>query len=464
MKGKSSCSSVVEAFPVRQRVWGPDNSTPTTLEHWCSGPPRDHTRSSKSRTLEASHVPGRARGCTGAVSNTFLRVPTPPTAALAQGLFVQSGHPRMCGSTLVDFIKKPAPSCGDKTGASIILSLAGVLCGLEFPNENSVVPTGQVVAIDFGGKDWKHYDWAKVTTIVLTRDVDPELVCYAHSKNIRVVKRADVSLDEINRTRAQRKWMRINKYLITRDYLDGINVNILPQIATNSKEYYALNVLMEDLVQTYHRDRPGSQVSVTLPWSPDCTDGQCCDYLNISRTCDFVFVRSYNIPQDMRYGCIAHPPAPYHQVLSGLSAFIRLGIDSRKLVMGVPWYGYDYTCQPFVEAGFCALGNVSYRGTPCSARNAHRLYYKDIMNLLPRSITGRIWDDVHKAPFFVYMNGTQYHEVWYDDPESISMRATFLKKLKLGGIGMWAANSLNYSGDARTWIQTEEMWNALCPP
>ncbi|XP_069795427.1 di-N-acetylchitobiase-like [Narcine bancroftii] len=322
----------------------------------------------------------------------------------------------------------------------------------------------QVVAIDFGGKDWKHYDWAKVTTIVLTRDVDPELVCYAHAKDIRVVTNVQLSMHDLRDHTARKNWIRNKIYLTTTNFLDGINVNLFTQFAKESESYYELNQLIEDLVETLHGKVPGSQVSVTLPWSPDCTDGQCCDYLNISRTCDFVFVRSYNIPQDMRYGCIAHPPAPYHQVLSGLSAFIRLGIDSRKLVMGVPWYGYDYTCQHFVEAGNCELVNVSVDEIACSYLPATRLHYKDIMNLLPRSITGRIWDDIHKTPYFMYMNGSQYHEVWYDDPESISMRATFLKKLKLGGIGVWTVNSLNYSGDARTWIQTEEMWNALCPP
>ncbi|XP_055497252.1 di-N-acetylchitobiase-like [Leucoraja erinacea] len=90
--------------------------------------------------------------------------------------------------------------------------------------------------------------------------------------------------------------------------------------------------------------------------------------------------------------------------------------------------------------------------------------YNDIMQLLPKSISGRIWDDDLKAPFFVYKNGTTFHEVWYDDPESISWRTTFLKKFKLGGIGIWKADFANYSSDLIAAMKTEEMWNALCPP
>lgn len=35
---------------------------------------------------------------------------------------------------------------------------------------------------------WPHYDWNKLTTLVLfQKSVDLKLVCYAHSKNVRVV-------------------------------------------------------------------------------------------------------------------------------------------------------------------------------------------------------------------------------------------------------------------------------------
>lgn len=29
----------------------------------------------------------------------------------------------------------------------------------------------------------------------------------------------------------------------------------------------------------------------------------------------------------------------------GYEEYIAMGIDPKKLVMGVPWYGYDYVCQ-----------------------------------------------------------------------------------------------------------------------
>ncbi|XP_062921141.1 di-N-acetylchitobiase-like [Mobula hypostoma] len=60
--------------------------------------------------------------------------------------------------------------------------------------------------------------------------------------------------------------------------------------------------------------------------------------------------------------------------------------------------------------------------------------------------------------------GNTYHEVWYDDPESISMRVSIVLKLNLRGVGVWTANEINYADDARARMQAAEMWNAVCPP
>ncbi|XP_072920012.1 di-N-acetylchitobiase-like [Hemitrygon akajei] len=205
------------------------------------------------------------------------------------------------------------------------------------------------------------------------------------------------------------------------------------------------------------------QISFHVPWSPHCKNEQCYDFLAISKACDILFVASYDIPNDLRDGCVARSSAPYHRVLSGISDYIRLGIDSRKLVMGVAWYGYDYTCKRFLGVGECELETIS-RGVPCSYTEARQIPYKDIMQRLPRSLTGRFWDDDWKAPYFDYLDFNTYHEVWYNDPESISMRVSIVKKLQIHGIGVWAANNINYTGDARVMMQAAEMWNAVCPP
>ena len=56
-----------------------------------------------------------------------------------------------------------------------------------------------------------------------------------------------------------------------------------------------------------------------------------------------------------------------------------------------------------------------------------------------------------------------FHQVWYDDAQSISLKASYVQKHGLLGIVMWHANCLDYSGDAIAKQQTKEMWKALKP-
>ena len=46
----------------------------------------------------------------------------------------------------------------------------------------------QVFTFTVTNSNWKLYDWGKITTIAaFQKPIDPSLVCFAHSKGIRVV-------------------------------------------------------------------------------------------------------------------------------------------------------------------------------------------------------------------------------------------------------------------------------------
>ncbi|XP_078264241.1 di-N-acetylchitobiase-like isoform X2 [Rhinoraja longicauda] len=258
-------------------------------------------------------------------------------------------------------------------------------------------------------------------------------------------------------------WMQFIVELVQAYKADGINLDFKEKLNKGSWNYHELTRVVIQ-VTSYIRDNlPGCQVSFNVPWSPNCKNERCFDFLAISYAIDLFFVESFNIDNDMREGCVATPSSPYQHVLTGLSDYIKLGVGSRKLVMGVPWYGYDYTCKRFPEDGTCELENTSQKNR-CSYPVARRIPYKEIVQRLTRSLTGRLWNDDQSVPYFVYMDGKTYHQVWYDDPESISMKSTILKRLKLGGIGMMNLSDLDPSRTARATLHAEEMWNALCPP
>ncbi|XP_063795031.1 di-N-acetylchitobiase-like [Pseudophryne corroboree] len=313
-------------------------------------------------------------------------------------------------------------------------------------------------------KNWIHYDWSVVTTVALFAPYDPELMCYAHAKGARVVLTGDVQLSDIVDARNRSAWVTQQVNLAKSQYLDGINLDIEQAVPLYSQEYYALTALVQETTEAFHREIPGSQVSFDVAWSPNCIALRCYNYTGIADLCDFLFVMSYDDQSLVWTESIAGANAPFNDIITGYVQFINAGVSPKKLVMGVPWYGYDYTCLQLTETNQCKVQRPALRRPGYREAVGDQVGYGSIMRQLNSSLSGRLWDDEQKAAFYNY-KGSQgkIHQVWYDDPQSISLKAAYIRKLGLRGIGMWHGDTLDYSSDPVAQQQTKDMWEALLP-
>ncbi|XP_033007580.1 di-N-acetylchitobiase-like [Lacerta agilis] len=347
------------------------------------------------------------------------------------------------------------------------LRLSSGACPCEDPalcNPISGARDFEVFIFDIGGQAWKFYDWSHITTVAIFGKYDPELMCYAHSRGARVVLKGDISVKSIVDPAVRAAWIKEKVDLAKRQHLDGINIDIEQEVAKSSPEYYALTDLVKETTEAFHREIPGSQVTFDVAWSPDCIDKRCYNYTGIAESCDFVFVMSYDEQSQVWSQCIARANAPYNHTIMEYEKYIHMGINPKKIVMGVPWYGYDYTCLGLIKAHVCSIAKVPFRGAPCSDAAGRQRPYKVIMDLVNSSISGILWDKEQEAPYLEYRDEHGvFHQVWFDNPRSISLKAAYVKKLGLRGIGMWNADCLNYSGGSVAQEQTAAMWAALIP-
>ncbi|XP_056388514.1 di-N-acetylchitobiase-like [Hyla sarda] len=322
----------------------------------------------------------------------------------------------------------------------------------------------EVYVFHVRGKDWKNYDWAHVTTVAIFAPYEPELMCFAHSKGARYVLKGDVPLKDIVDSGNRTAWIAEKVRLAKAQYMDGINLDIEQAVLPQTPEYYALTALVKETTEAFHREIPGSQVTFDVAWAPPCVAHRCYNYTGIAELCDFLFVMSYDEPPERRTELIAGANAPFNQTITGYEQFIKIGIDPKKLVMGVPWYGYDYVCLQLTEDNRCKLKKIPFQGAERSNVAANQVGYSTIMKQINDSLSGRLWDDVQKAPFYNYKDAKgNIHQVWYDDPQSISLKVAYVKILGLRGVGMWHGDVLDYSDDPIARQQTEDMWKALLP-
>jgi chitinase len=105
---------------------------------------------------------------------------------------------------------------------------------------------------------------------------------------------------------------------------------------------------------------------------------------------------------------------------------VSAGIPARKLVLGVAFYGRRFAGVDPANDGL----NQRYE------RFVDAPSYRQLVEeLIDRQGFERRWDDVAKAPFL--WNGKTQEFISYEDPQSIGLKADYVREHSLGGMMFW---------------------------
>lgn len=145
-----------------------------------------------------------------------------------------------------------------------------------------------------------------------------------------------------------------------------------------------------------------------------------------------------------------------------MAEYLALGIKPEKLVLGLPWYGYDYPCIELKD-NVCFIRHVPFRGVNCSDAAGRQIEYAEIEDLvISRATYGPEWDQDSASAFFNYEDSVGgKHQVWFDNVHSLKLKYEFAANEGLNGVAIWNADLLDYSDSARAKQETKEMWDAL---
>ena len=211
---------------------------------------------------------------------------------------------------------------------------------------------------------------------------------------------------------------------------DGLNIDFEEGTGWQS----SINAFMADLTTYIHAQIPGSEVTIAGPavnWSG-------WDLPGLAASCDGIFIMGYAFWGS--WSSSSGPNAP----LTGGSANITntvvtqyAGAAPEKLILGVPYYGNHWT-----------TASSSARSSVISFIGSTRF-----KNDQPNSLTyGIQWDATSQTPWYRWNDGTNWHQVWFDNAQSLGRKYDLAQSHSLQGVGMWA---LGYDG-SRT-----ELWDEL---
>lgn len=214
---------------------------------------------------------------------------------------------------------------------------------------------------------------------------------------------------------------------------DGINIDF-----EGSGSWLAyVNGFMSELTAYMHSEVPGSEVTFAGPavnWNGWNLPG-------LAASCDGIFIMGYAFAGSWNSYSGANSPLTGGTYNITNTVLTQYGVVTQtmpeKLILGVPYYGGHWT----TETSSARSAVVAWQG---STR---------FTNDEPNSqVYGRLWDTFSQTPWYRWNDGTNWHQVWYDDAESLGLKYQLAEDNNLQGVGMWA---MNYDG-ARP-----ELWDAL---
>jgi len=220
--------------------------------------------------------------------------------------------------------------------------------------------------------------------------------------------------------------------------LDGVNIDFEgPYTADRGS---LMNGFMNDLTNYIHTNLPGKEVSFDGPvvnWSG-------WDFVGLANSCDYIFIMGYDF-----YGSWSTESGPSSPLTGGTynvgNSLIStswgygnvVASNPEKLILGIPYYGCHWTTQ-----------TSGVNSTVIDYVSSTR--FKD--DYTRAQTYGRIWQSNYQVPWYRYQDGSTWHQVWYDDDESLGLKYDQAINKNLLGVGMWA---LGYDGNR------SELWELL---
>jgi spore germination protein YaaH len=143
------------------------------------------------------------------------------------------------------------------------------------------------------------------------------------------------------------------------------------------------------------------------------------DYAALAPSLDLVSIMAYDYSYS---GGKDGPVAPINWVNS-VSAYSASQFGAGKVLMGIPFYGYDWN----LTKG----GNASSRS------------YQSTMDVVQKNNGTFGFDETFQSPFADYTQDGDRHRIWFENARSMTAKMEVMRKNNLGG---WAAWRLGHEG------------------
>ncbi len=267
------------------------------------------------------------------------------------------------------------------------------------------------------------------------------LINNAHSRGVKVILTATL-FDGVNiHTLITNSTYKNNFFVNIKNKMlegsaDGLNVDF--ESLNNSDRGANINNFVAELTEYLHSQIPGTEVSYD---GPAVNWGGHWDFAGLAQSCDYIFIMGYAFAGSWSSNSGANAPLIGGSINITNTVLSQYGLvtstQPEKLILGLPYYGHHWKTQTDQPGSSTSdfIGSVFFD----SAISGAETY-------------GLIWNNSSRTPWYNWHDGSDWHQVWFDNDSSLSMKYDLAIANNFSGIGMWA---LGYDGNR------QELWDAI---
>lgn len=204
--------------------------------------------------------------------------------------------------------------------------------------------------------------------------------------------------------------------LLEAHHFDGVDLDLEGQEASARAGFVKFVAAFS---RRLHAICPGwSLVLNTFPQAPVDPESFF-DVKALARYVDYFFVMAYDMEDQEVPGATAPLVGANLSDASSLASYEAV-VPARKLILGIPFYGYDFTAS-------------GPRPASVTTGAAYAVTYSSVV------ATGRqaLWDPASETPYVAFKRSGQWHQTWFDDPTSVALKVALAAAFHTAGVGAW---------------------------
>ena len=286
---------------------------------------------------------------------------------------------------------------------------------------------GNIIKNDILGKPieaWTYLEKDKNLEKFISKAKQNKLKVYLTLKNFNQDNIVALTTSE----KARQNFITNAVFLMNSRSIDGLNIDF-EYIGTPEKRVKdGFSTLIIDLYRIMKNEYPNSVLTIDT-FVDAASANRIHDIPVLAQNSDGLIIMGYDFHTPN--SAVAGPVAPFEGAglsIKGLMASYLDKAPANKLILAVPYYGYDWPVQQ---------GNniLSVTGVK---QEVNVLPYETIANNTKNS--GILWDETAQSPWYSYQDPQtqQKRVVYFENVRSLGIKYDFVKQKKMQGVALWA--------------------------